>query len=94
MTVPLDRASEGWVNQMIADARKRNPSVCIQVSVQEPAVQLALSTPGCSAMGGGGRRPNSTEQRIIDEWNRRGLGMGRVIPGELRAFLNELARLL
>jgi hypothetical protein len=93
MAVPADRANEGWVNQMIAEARRKGEMPCVQVSVNSRDAQVALATPGCGSGGGGGRPPNETEKRIIDAWNRRGLGAGQFSPGELRAFLHELSRL-
>ena len=93
MSVPVEKAGEGWINQMIVEARKNGASICIRVSVNVPGAQVGLSTPGCGGGGGGGRMPNDTERRIIEDWNRRGLGQGNIHPGELRAFLNELARL-
>lgn len=83
MSVPADRANEGWVNQMIAEARRKGEMPCAQVSVNARDAQVALATPGCRGGGGGGRPPNETEKRIIDAWNRRGLGAGQFSPGEL-----------
>jgi hypothetical protein len=94
MSVAVEKASEGWVNQMIAEARKRGMPLCIQVSVHTPEAQVVLSTPGCGAGGGSGRAPNDSERRIFDAWNRRGLGRGDFTPGDLRAFLNDLSRLV
>lgn len=93
MSVAIEKASDGWINQMIVDARKRGVSLCVQVSINLPSVQLGLSTPACAGGGGGSRPPNQVERRIIEAWNRRGLGVGEFTPGDLRAFLNELARL-
>src|SRR5688500_1333039 len=93
MSVPVEKAGEGWINQMIAEARKSGSSLCVQVSVNVPGAQVGPATPGCGGGGGGGRRPNDLERRIIEAWHRRGLGQANIHPGELRAFLNELARL-
>lgn len=94
MSVPVEKASEGWINQMLAEARKQGVPACVQVMISDPAAAMTLATPGCGGGGGGGRRPNSLEQRILDAWQRRGLGSGRFAPGELIAFLRELARLI
>ncbi|MFN2397824.1 MAG: hypothetical protein ABR543_04160 [Gemmatimonadaceae bacterium] len=94
MSVPFEKASEGWINQMIADARKRGVSLCIRVSINVPAARILLSTPGCGGGGGGSRPPNETEHRIFEAWNRRGLGQGTFTPGDLRAFLQDLGRLI
>jgi hypothetical protein len=90
---PLERVSEGWVNQMISEARRLNQSLCVRIDVQEESAHVVLSTPGCGTGGGGGRMPTPTERRILDEWNRRGLNSNEFSPGQLQAFLRELARL-
>jgi hypothetical protein len=92
--LPVDNASEGRVNQMIAEARRAGGALCIQVRVQIDDVNVSVATPGCGRAGSGGRQANAKEQRILDAWARRGLSSGELSPGELRAFLNELRRLL
>ena len=93
MSVPAGQASEAWIAQMLAEGQKRGVP-CVQVSVSEPGVQLALSNPlGCGGGGGGGRQPNAIEQKVIDAWNRR-VGSGRFSPGDLRAFAQDVMRIL
>ena len=94
MTVPIEKASEAWINQMFEEARRMGVALCVQVNVQVPSANVALATPGCGSGGGGGRAPNQTEQRILDAWGRRGLGQGSLHPGELRGFLNDLSRII
>lgn len=93
MTIPVEQVSEGWINQMISESRRRHTSLCIQVSVQVASAQMTLSTPGCGGGVGGSRPPNPTEQRIFDAWKRKGLHNGDFNPGDFRSFLSELARL-
>jgi hypothetical protein len=78
MSVPVEKAREGWINQMIAEARRRGVALCIQVSVQVPTAHVTVITPACGGGGGGGWTPNATERRIVDAWNRRGLGTGKL----------------
>ena len=92
-TFPLEKVNEGWVNQMVAESRRLNHPLCVRVDVEEPGARVALATPGCAGGTGGGRPPNALEQRIVDEWIRRGLQTGEFSPGQLQAFLRELARL-
>lgn len=94
MSVPVDKASEGWINQMVEEARKRNLALCIRVSVQTPEANVSLATPGCGQGGGGGRAPNRKEQQIFEAWRRRGLEQGTVHPGDLRAFLADVGRIV
>lgn len=93
-SVPLDHASEGWMNRLIADARSNHAPLCIQVLVNDPAASIQFSTPECPQGAGGGKIWNERERRMIDAWNRRGLGGGPISPGDLRAFLNDISRLL
>ena len=93
--MPVDgrQASEGWVNQMIAESRRQGTPLCVRVEIQAPPVaQIVLSTPGCVGGGGGNRPPNEVERRLFDAWSKRGLNSGEFSPGELRAFLNEAER--
>jgi hypothetical protein len=94
MPVEGGKASEGWINQMIAEARKTGLPVCVRVEIKDPSANVNLATQGCGSGGGGGRPPNELERRIIDAWNARGLASGSFSPGQLRAFLNEAARLI
>jgi hypothetical protein len=91
---PPDDVEEGWLNQQINRARAAGEFVCALVRLNTRSVNMVLSTPGCSAGGGGGRRPNDHEQRIFDLWANRGLNESDFSPGNLIAFLHQLARLL
>lgn len=94
MSFPLAQVSEGWINQMITEARKRSIPLCVQVNIQVQGVaQMTLSTPGCGAGGPGGRPPNPTEARLFESWRKKGLQEGQFTPGDLRSFLAELGRL-
>jgi hypothetical protein len=88
-----DDAEEGWISQQIIGRRTAGERVCATVGIATPYVNVGLSTPGC-AFGGGGRRPNDDEARIIDLWNTRGLNDPNFSPGSLIAFLHQLGRLL
>ena len=94
MSVPAERVSEGWVNQMIAESHRRHTALCLQVSIDDPSAQILFSTPGCGGAGRGTNTWNDKERRIIEGWNRRGLGGAVISPGDLRAFLNDVSRLL
>jgi hypothetical protein len=93
MTVDGGTASDRWINQMIAEARKQGLPICVRVEIRDPAANVNLATPGCGARGGG-RPPNDLERRIVEAWTRRGLSSGDFSPGQLHAFLNETARLV
>jgi hypothetical protein len=88
-----DDAEEGWITQQIIGRRGAGERVCVTVGIHTSDVNAGLSTPGC-AFGGGSRQPNDDEARIIDLWDRRGLNDPNFAPGNLIAFLHQLARLL
>ena len=92
-TVSVDRASEGWISRMIADARRSGTEPCVLVSVRATGVELGLSTPACGG-GGGGRQANAKETEIIEAWRSRGLATGQLSPGELTSFLSQLRRMV
>ena len=94
MEVPAERASQGWVNQMIAEARKRGVPLCVRVDVNTGDVQLSLTTPACGPGTGGGRPLTRKEQRIVDAWIARGLTTDSFAPGDVVAFLQQLSRLI
>jgi hypothetical protein len=94
MTVPIEQTSEGWINQMIADARRHQIPLCIRVNIEVPTAHVALSSGACPGSAGGGRMPNAVERQILNSWTKRGLANNVVHPGELRSFLNELSRLI
>lgn len=84
---------ESWIIGQLQRARQAGQSVCVMVRLQSPDVHLSLTTPTCSG-GGGGRRPNAQEQRIIDLWHERGLSSQSFAPGQVIAFLSQLRNLL
>ena len=93
MSVSVEQASEKWMAQMFEEGRKRG-TLCVQVTISEPGAQVGLShPPGCGGGGGGGRQANPREQTIIDAWNRR-VSTGRFSPAYLRAFLQDVARIV
>ena len=88
-----DHTEESWITQQIIDRRSAGERVCATVGIITSYLNVGLSTPGCS-FGGGGRRPNADEVRIIDLWEQRGLNDPSFSPGNLIAFFRQLARLL
>jgi hypothetical protein len=94
MAVDGRQASEGWLNQMIAEARRQGTSLCVRVEIQQPPVHIVLATAGCGGSGGGGRPPNDAERRLFEAWRKRGLSTGEFSPGQLRAFLNDIERII
>jgi hypothetical protein len=73
MSVALDKAGEGWITQMLTEARKGGSTPCVRVTIDVSGAKVGLATPGRGG-GGGSRLPNDLERRILDAWNRRGLG--------------------
>jgi hypothetical protein len=90
----IEQADDAWINQQINRRRADGAVVCVQVSIQEPDVHMALSTPTCATNGGGGRAPNQRERRIFDLWSERGLDERDFTGGALVAFLHQLRRLV
>ena len=88
-----DGIEASWIAEQIARRRAAGEHVCVSVQIHTSFVNVGLSTPGC-ASGGGGRRPNDDEARIIDLWTKRGLNVPAFAPGSLITFLSQLGRLL
>ncbi len=84
---------ESWITEHLHRSRQASRTVCLVVRLQSPDINLSLATPTCSG-GGGGRRANAQEQRIIDLWHDRGLSSSSPAPGQVIAFLGQLRHLL
>ena len=52
-TVPVDRASEGWINTIIADARRGGAEPCVRVSIRAPGVEMGLAEAALPHAAGG-----------------------------------------
>lgn len=94
MTLPLEKVSEKWIAQMLADGRKHGSSPCVQVSVQSPSATVVLTTPGCGGGSGGLRPPNPLEKRIFDAWQKYRLSSAHFSPNDIRDFLGALKSLV
>lgn len=88
----LQDAHESWINQEINQLRKAGQPVCVRVRIQTDSLNFTLATPGCG--GGGGRRPEPSEQKIFDLWKKHGLNEGNFPGGQLVAFIKQLQKLL
>lgn len=89
----LGDAEPSWINQQINRRREEGVSVCVRVTIHTQALNIVLTTPGCTG-GGGGRLPTRDEQAILDLWQERGLTRPEFTGGNLIAFLRQLERML
>jgi len=90
----LDEVTPDWITHQVDRRRAAGERVCVRVTVQGPQINVALSTPGCSGGGGGGRVPNADEQAILELWGHRGLDQPDYSAGSLISFLKQLEHLL
>ena len=84
---------ERWIAQQITRRRGSGESVCVQVRIDAEDVNLVLQTPGCLTGAVSGRRPTPLEREVLDLWERHGLNERDFSPGNVIAFLKQLARL-
>ncbi len=82
--------NEGWINQQLNRQRGNRQSVCVQVTIDEPSLNMVLSTSGCSGTGGS-RPPNERERRIFQLWERHKLSGSDFTGGSLIAFLRQIS---
>ncbi len=55
---------------------------CVNVVVKAQGIDLRLTAGACPQGGGGGRSPNSQEQRVFNVWHECGVGSTAAIaPG-------------
>jgi hypothetical protein len=85
----LGDVSESWINEQLSRRRRDGESICVQVTIHKPPLNMVLSTPGCSGTGGG-RAPNAREQRIFELWEKLKLNSSDFIGGHLIAFLKQI----
>jgi hypothetical protein len=86
-----DAIDEQWINQQINRRRAAGETACVRVTLQEPGLNVLLTTPGCAG-GGGSRPPIGAEQAVIDLWRERGLDRSDFTGGNVVAFLKQLRR--
>jgi len=86
---------ESWIAQRLEGLRRDDQSICVNVLVKAPGVDLRLTAGACPQGGSGGRPPNSQEQQVFKMWNECGLGSpAAVAPGKLIECLKRLGRSL
>lgn len=81
--------NEGWINQQLSRERRNYQSICVQVTIDEPPVNMSLASPGCSSTGGN-RTLNDRERRIVELWRKRKLNDPIPTGGNLVAFLRQI----
>jgi hypothetical protein len=86
----LKDVRESWINEQLDRRRRDNGSVCVQVTITKPLLNMVLSTPGCSGPSGG-RAPNAREQRIFELWEKYKLNSSDFTGSNLIAFLKQIS---
>jgi len=94
MEQSLEGLSESWLHEQIRRRQKAGESVCVQVGVHTPDINVGVSSGACPAGPGGSRRPKPKEQQVLDLWSHFGLGHGDLNSGKLVAFLQRLRSLV
>jgi hypothetical protein len=73
--------------------RKEGKKFCVLFKVNCGDVNLNLPSRDCPKTGGGGgRKPNATEEFILDEWSKRGFPDQDVNPGMVDSFWEFVKR--
>lgn len=82
-----------WIAQEIERRQKANQPICVELQINKNAINLFLNSGACSnGSGGGGRKPNRSEMKIIKLWNQKGLNGNTINPGMLISFLEQYDR--
>lgn len=93
-SLPLEEVDQHWITQQINLRRQDGiDQICVKVSIDEPGINLNLTSKACGG-GAGGRPPNPDEKELIELWKKRRLDELEIKPGQLVAFINELKRSL
>ena len=76
-----------WVTDQVNKRRKEGKTFCVLFKVNCGDVNLSLPSRDCpTAVGGGGRKPNTKEEFILDEWRKKGFPDQDVNPGMVVSF--------
>jgi hypothetical protein len=86
----LRNIRESWINEQLNRRRSDGGYTCVQVIIDEPPLNMVLSTPNCPS-NGGGRPPNAREQRIFELWEKYKLNSPGFTGGNLKAFLKQIS---
>ncbi|MCA9642131.1 MAG: hypothetical protein H6718_07725 [Polyangiaceae bacterium] len=90
----LEDADAQWVQQTI-NARKRDGlETCVSITLKNPHLNVYLAMPCCAGRGGGGRRPNGSEQEVIDLWHKFELSESCENVHRVWPFLTQLRHVL
>lgn len=89
----LKDVDQNWVHEMINLLQKSGEPECVIVNIEEPPINIILSTKACNRAGSGIANFNERERKIIELWQKH-LGKDEVVPGQLVAFLSQLRRLV
>jgi len=81
---------ESWIHEQLDRRRRDHESVCVQVVIDKPPLNMVLSTPDC-LHAAGRRPPNALEQEIFDLWDKRKLNDPNFTGGNLIAFLKRIS---
>ena len=87
----LQNLHEGWVNQQINRGRRGDEPVCVRVTINEPPIDMVLSTPGCPSGPGGSRALNTREREVFELWGKHKLNSSDFGGGNLLAFLRRVS---
>ena len=86
----LQDARESWINEQLNRRRREDESVCVQVTIDKPPLNMVLSTLNCPSTGGS-RAPNDRERRVFELWERYKLNDSNYTGGNLIAFLRQIS---
>lgn len=86
----LQDVRESWINEQLNRRRRDHESICVQVTINKPPLNMVLSTPACSGPGGS-RAPNDRERGIFELWEKHKLNDLNFTGGNLIAFLRQIS---
>jgi len=82
-----------WITGQVNARRKESKKICVLFKINCGDVNLNLPSRDCpKAGGGGGRKPNTKEEFILDEWRKKGFPGQDVNPGMVVSFWGFVRR--
>ena len=82
--------TESWIRDQLERRRRDAQSVCVQLIVRGGDINIAFSSPGCGAGGGGVRPLKPAESRILEIWREMHLDTSSFSAGNVYAMLRRV----
>ena len=86
--------TEGWIRDQLDRRTRDSQSLCVQLLIKGPSVDLLFSSPGCGSSGGGSRQLTPGERRALEIWTDMHMNTTSFTHGNVFAMLRRVHQAL